>query len=281
MTDNVRKAILNASKGCNIMIYLVYLLICTVATTLGAISGIGGGVIIKPVFDAFAGLPVAAVSFMSGCTVLAMSVVSLLRSRGGDARVEPRRGTALALGAAAGGVAGKFIFDWVKRLSGNDGLVGTVQSAIMVVLTAGVLLYVLFKSRIHTYNIKGYPVCVIIGLALGLMSAFLGIGGGPINLAILCFFFSMDTKTAALNSIYIIFVSQLASLATALVSGGIPDFEWLTLAVMTAGGVAGGFIGRGLSRRMSAKAVDRVFMSLLAVITLISCWNLIKYAAMV
>ena len=34
------------------MEYIFYSLICLLATTLGAISGIGGGVIIKPVFDA-------------------------------------------------------------------------------------------------------------------------------------------------------------------------------------------------------------------------------------
>lgn len=40
----------------------------------------------------------------------------------------------------------------------------------------------------------------IAGSVLGIFSSFLGIGGGPINLMILSFFFSMDTKTAAFNS---------------------------------------------------------------------------------
>ena len=65
------------------MLYLFYFLICVTATTLGAISGIGGGVIIKPVMDALGGMSVSTISFLSGCTVLAMSVVSVLRSRGG------------------------------------------------------------------------------------------------------------------------------------------------------------------------------------------------------
>ena len=34
------------------------------ATTAGAISGIGGGVIIKPVLDAVSGLPVSTISFL-------------------------------------------------------------------------------------------------------------------------------------------------------------------------------------------------------------------------
>ena len=44
-------------------------------------------------------------------------------------------------------------------------------------------------------------------ITLGILSSFLGIGGGPINLVVLFFFFSMDTKTAAQNSLYTILFS--------------------------------------------------------------------------
>ena len=87
----------------------------------------------------------AQISFLSGCTVLAMTIVSLLRSRG--EKIELRRGTLLAVGAAVGGLLGKVVFDWVKSLTGSDGLVGVVQSVIMVLLTAGVGVYML--SLIH------------------------------------------------------------------------------------------------------------------------------------
>ena len=129
------------------MLYLFYFLICIAATTLGAISGIGGGVIIKPVMDAVSGLSVSTISFLSGCTVLAMSVVSVLRSRGGDAKIDPKKGTLLAIGGAVGGVSGKWIFDIVKSSFGNDGLVGTIQSILMVILTLGVLLIIVNMIR--------------------------------------------------------------------------------------------------------------------------------------
>ena len=93
-------------------------LICLLATTIGGISGVGGGVIIKPVLDATSGMPVATVSFLSGCTVLAMTITSMLRSRGGEVKVEPRRGTLLAIGAAVGGVVGKELFELVRASGG-------------------------------------------------------------------------------------------------------------------------------------------------------------------
>ena len=61
-----------------------------IATVLGSISGIGGGVIIKPVMDAISGLSSSQISFLSGTTVLTMTIVSLLRSRGGDVRIDRR-----------------------------------------------------------------------------------------------------------------------------------------------------------------------------------------------
>ena len=51
-------------------------LICFLASIIGAICGVGGGVIIKPVVDAFGLLTISQASFLSGCTVLAMSAYS-------------------------------------------------------------------------------------------------------------------------------------------------------------------------------------------------------------
>ena len=112
-------------------------LICLLATTAGGISGVGGGVIIKPVMDATSGLSVATISFLSGCTVLAMSFTSMVRSRGGEIRVEKRRGTPLAVGAAVGGILGKEIFEIVLQSGGNA--VRIAQQVLMILLTLGAL----------------------------------------------------------------------------------------------------------------------------------------------
>lgn len=260
------------------MQFVLYFLVCLIATTVGAISGVGGGVVIKPVFDAVAGMSVSQVSFLSGCTVLAMTIVSLLRSRG--EKIELKRGTLLAVGGAVGGLLGKVVFDWVKSLTGNDGLVGVVQSVIMILLTAGVGVYMAFREKIRTKNVQNAALCVIIGLALGVMSAFLGIGGGPINLVVLYYFFSMDTKQAALHSIYVIIFSQAASFVSSLAMQNVPAFDPVTLVVMVVGGVAGGFLGRAFNKKMSSRQVDMLFSILLAVITLISVYNLVHYASL-
>lgn len=263
------------------MDFVFYFFICLIATTLGAIAGIGGGVIIKPVLDALGSLSVTSIGFLSGCTVLAMSVVSLLRSRGGEVKIDPRKGTLLAVGGAVGGITGKYIFDIVKGSFVSDGLVGSIQSVLMIVLTLGVLVYVLRKDRIRSYHVENPVACCLVGLILGILSSFLGIGGGPINLAVLYFCFSMDTKTAALNSIYIILFSQIASLASTIAMGKVPDFSPLVLVSMAGGGVLGGFLGRAFSKKMTNNQVDLLFRWMLVLITGISCYNLYHYAKMI
>ena len=255
------------------LLAVVYFLICLAATTVGGISGVGGGVIIKPVMDAVSGLDAATISFLSGCTVLAMTITSMLRSRGGSVKVEKRRGTLLAVGAAVGGILGKELFELVRGAGGAA--VDISQQSMMILLTAGVFVYTLKKEGIKTHSVNNAAACLLIGFTLGLLSSFLGIGGGPINLAVLSFFFSMDSKTAALNSLYIILYSQAASFLNTLVRGTVPEFDWLVLIAMCVGGVLGGMLGRSISARLSNKGVDRLFLGLMAVITLISCYNLV------
>ncbi len=257
---------------------LIFFLVALGASAVGAICGIGGGVIIKPVLDLFHLETVSAISFLSGCTVLTMSCYSVGKSLlAGEKSVSLDVGTPLAVGAAAGGLLGNQLFALARELSDTPERVGAVQSACLAAVTLGTLLYTLNKSRISTHQIRNKGACAAIGLALGCMSSFLGIGGGPINLVVLYFFFSMDTKTAAANSLYIIFFSQLCSLLTTLITASVPDFRWLVLVLMAAGGLGGGVLGRRLNRRMDSRAVERLFILLMAVIICISLFNMRRY----
>ena len=154
---------------------------------------------------------------------------------------------------------------------------GGVQAACLAVITVGTLVYTLFKKRIKTHEIRSMLVCVVIGLMLGIMSSFLGIGGGPINLVVLYFFFSMDTKTAAANSLYIILFSQITSLVTTLVTRTVPEFQLISLVVMVAGGIGGGIVGRKINKKIDGAAVEKLFICLMAVIIAISIWNTYRY----
>lgn len=152
---------------------LIFFLVALTASVAGAICGIGGGVIIKPVLDLLHLETVTAISFLSGCTVLSMSCYSVGKSLlAKEHSVSLNVGTPLALGAAAGGLAGNQLFAAVRELSGSPDTVGAVQAACLAVVTAGTLLYTVNKSRISTRRVQNFAACVVIGLALGAMSSF-------------------------------------------------------------------------------------------------------------
>lgn len=261
------------------MLYIIVFLVCFLSSIAGAICGIGGGVIIKPVLDALGVMSVSAVSFLSGCTVLSMTTYSVLKSKmSGESRIEKKTGFPLALGAAFGGVAGKWLFSLISSLSPDKDKVGAVQAACLFVVTFGTLLYTLYKDKIRTYQVTAPAVCVAIGLVLGILSSFLGIGGGPINLVVLFFFFSMSTKTAAENSLYIIFFSQIASLVSSLLTGSVPEFQISMLVLMAAGGIGGGIAGRVINKRLTDRLVNRLFIVLMVVILFINVYNIYRFA---
>ena len=99
------------------MEYIIIVLVCFLSSVVGAVCGIGGGVIIKPVLDATGILAVTTGSFLSGCTVLSMSVVSLYKNM--RMKHDFVFDKAFATVIAAGGVAAKTSEDVEKYLSLN------------------------------------------------------------------------------------------------------------------------------------------------------------------
>ena len=249
---------------------IVLFIIALTASCIGAVTGIGGGVIIKPVIDILGLLPVSEASFLSGCTVLSMAVVSLLRNRKSKIKTDWKTSTFLAVGASAGGIIGKMAFDRI----GNGGELFFVQSLCLFLLTGAVLVYMLNQHRIHQWKISNKAAVTGTGVGMGLISAFLGIGGGPINLAVLHQLFSMETKRAALNSIYVILFSQSASLLYTILSGNMPQTELWRLALMIIGGIGGGLLGSEILKRITGAGADKVFNILMGVIMLISGINM-------
>ncbi|WP_024348078.1 sulfite exporter TauE/SafE family protein [Lacrimispora indolis] len=259
-------------------LYVLFFAASFFSTVAGTVCGIGGGVIIKPVLDSFGLMSASSVSFLSGCTVLGMSCCSFVKCKiSGDSPVSGKIGLPLAVGAALGGVFGKMMFQSMSDVFTDKNMIGAVQAVCLLVFTVGTLIYTLIKERISTHQIENRVSCLMVGLILGVVSSFLGIGGGPINLVVLFYFFSMETKVAAHNSLYIIMFSQFAGLISTLVTGSVPEFPFLLMVLMVTGGVLGGVGGRSINNKMSADDVDKIFIALMIVIIGINVYNIVKF----
>lgn len=234
--------------------------------------------IIKPVLDATGLMTVSAISFYSGSTVLSMTTVNLIKSFKGDTKVDWKRSGFLAVGSVVGGLLGNKIFNVVSNAFNQDTIVGLIQAVILFAITLGVLIFTIYKSKLSFKNIQSSLVCIIIGLLLGTISSFLGIGGGPINIAAISYLLGMSSKVTALNSLFVVFCSQISSIGSTILNGEIPQIEPLILVLMICGGVGGGLIGSKLSKKFSDKQVDKFFTGLLVVLCIINIYNIIKFS---
>lgn len=258
--------------------YIICLLVSLFASIIGNICGIGGGVIIKPVLDMLHLFPVSTISFLSGCCVLSMSTYSVIKSKcAGEIDIEGRTTVPLGVGAATGGILGKTLFDIVKSSASSQNAVGAIQAVVLFLMVFCTLIYTVYSEKIRKHSITNPIVCVVVGLALGLMSAFLGIGGGPINLVVLSYFFAIDGKKAAVNSLFVIFLSQFASLLVSIFSASIPEFPIALLIAMVLCGIFGGFVGRRINKSIGDDIQKKLFICLLALLLVICTYNFIHF----
>lgn len=259
------------------MIDLLFFFVSFLASTIGGICGVGGGIIIKPVLDATQAMTVSGVSFLSGCTVLSMALVSFLRNRSTGGLLSFRTSTPLAVGAVFGGFAGKGLFDYAKAQFTQESSLGALQAGLLFVVLLIPLVHTCCGSRMRTFHIESLVLCGVVGILLGGLSAFLGIGGGPINLTVLAILFSMDVKKAAANSLYIILFSQLASLVQVFATQSIPPVGFVPLAATIIGGIGGGLLGNGIYRKISTKTVQRLFLGFIVLVLIINTYNLLRF----
>ena len=60
------------------MQYIIYFILALLATTVGSLTGMGGGVIIKPLMDVFGGYDVQTIGVISSITVFTMAISFLI-----------------------------------------------------------------------------------------------------------------------------------------------------------------------------------------------------------
>ena len=260
--------------------YIVFFAVSFFACIIGRICGMGGGVIIKPVLDSLGIMSVATINFLSGCTVLGMTFWSI--GKGAikkESQVDLKTSTPLAAGAAVGGIMGKACFSAAERLFADPDTAGGIQAFLLLLATFATFLYTLRKDRIRSMHVSHPVLIILIGLALGMLGSFLGIGGGPFNMAVLFLFFSMPTKTAAQNSLYIILISQLASLLLQLFTGNVPPVIPAVLTGMILAGILGSETGSMINKRLNDKRTTVLFEGAMILVMLICLYNIKRFTS--
>lgn len=252
------------------LIGIIYFLVIVLANSLGAISGMGGGVLIKPVLDLIGHDSVAAVSFYSSVAVLTMSVVATGKQVRTGVKLNWRLIFWIALGAAAGGLLGKNVLGFAL-----DSFPEKSVLAVQISVTIVTILFAFLSTRFswQSFRLSGTHWYLCCGLLLGFFASFLGIGGGPINVALLMLMFGMPIKEATVYSICTILFSQATKVAGIVIAGEFAAFDLAMLWFIVPAGIVGGYAGSRLSHSLNATRVETVFQGMLLVVILINLYN--------
>ncbi|MFI3129451.1 MAG: TSUP family transporter, partial [Bacillota bacterium] len=115
----------------NWLLMVIYFAIAISATTVGALTGMGGGVIIKPVLDMIGGYDVATIGILSCVTVFAMSVSSIVRKVMQKSKFPVKLALYLSVGSMLGGLLGQNLLDHAIEAMGSGVKVTILQNVLL------------------------------------------------------------------------------------------------------------------------------------------------------
>ena len=264
---------------------LVIFLVSIIAGFIGALFGLGGGVLIIPFLTLVEGVPVPLAVGASIVSVVATSSSSAA-TYVQDHLTNLRLGMFLEIGTVAGAITGAFVAVFLPAsvLFVLFGLILLYATIIMVrargidfpadvkpdktsrILSLGGQYEDHSLNRVVKYEVTRTPLTVFIGYFAGIVSGLLGVGGGIINVPTMNLVSKVPVKVASATSNFMIGVTAAASASVYLLRG---DVNPLLAAPLIVGVAGGALLGTRVLKVTPPTRVKVAFGILLAAISLL------------
>ena len=264
---------------------LVIFLVSIVAGFVGALFGLGGGVLIIPFLTLVEGVPVPLAVGASIVSVVATSSASAA-TYVQDHLTNLRLGMFLEIGTVAGAITGAFVsvFLPASALFILFGIILLYATMVMIrargidfpanvrpdktsrILALGSQYEDQSLNRVVKYEVTRTPLTVFIGYFAGIVSGLLGVGGGVINVPTMNLVSKVPVKVASATSNFMIGVTAAASASVYLLRG---DVHPLLAAPLIIGVAGGALLGTRVLKVTPPTRVKVAFGILLAAISLL------------
>lgn len=252
------------------MTALVLLLGGMAAGCLGALAGVGGGILLVPLMSVL-GVPfpiAVATSLVAVIATSSGSAVRFLEDDLCDVRLGIQLETATVTGAIVGGLA-------ATRIP-----VGALRVAFGVLaLYLAIWQFLMARQQpaaddthagTGTFTIRNLPVGMAVSAVAGAISALLGIGGGALKVPVMNMVMGVPFRVASATSNYMIGVTAAASALLYFRRGQID----LGIAAPTVLGVlAGAALGSRLMPKVPVARLRALFGAVLVVIAVQMFWR--------
>lgn len=251
------------------MIFLFLLLIIGVsAGFLGALLGLGGGIVIVPA------LTLIPYFHMTIHEAIAISMTGVLAtSLGGTSRflseglTDLKLGTLLILGTTSGAIAGSLLSH-------------TLKSTVLEMIFPIVLFYAsyeMLKSQFKDKNPdspRRHPVAgIAFAFCAGVFAGIFGVGGGAINVSVMHLVMDAPMKIASATSNFMIGPTASAATFVYLLKGAV-DLSAATPVVI--GVFTGAKIGSGMLKKINTVVLKRIFVAVMILIAIEMLYHGIK-----
>jgi len=229
------------------------------AGVLGALTGIGGGVLLTPILALHFGIPIRQAIGTSLVAVITTSAASSsvhLQRHTTDIRL----GMTLELATSLGAAVMAYLVGYFNR-NFLEGLFAAflLYSSIMILAKHGKVKpeddsppAVNGDMVIPPYEPRRYPLGLASSLVAGALSGLLGIGGGPIKVPVMFIFMNVPLMVATATSNFMIGVTAAAS---AIVYYRRGDILVDIAAPLAVGVFMGSLLGARLAPRIHTKVV--------------------------
>jgi hypothetical protein len=239
------------------------------AGAVGALTGIGGGLIVTPVLTLVFGIPIHQAIGTSLCCVIATSsgaAASYVEHRLSNIRL----GMTLELATTLGAVSGALVAARMPR-----GALGVLFAA-MLAYAGGTMVRRSLKApkeepdAVPPYTIKHLPIGLLGSGVAGIVSGLLGIGGGPIKVPIMYLLMGIPFKVATATSNFMIGVTAAASAFIYYARG---DVRLLITAPTAIGVFVGASLGTHLMHRAPSRWLIMLFSCIMFYFAAMMIWK--------
>ncbi|HEU5402658.1 MAG TPA: sulfite exporter TauE/SafE family protein [Terriglobales bacterium] len=237
------------------------------AGLIGALSGIGGGIIITPVLSIYFGIPLV--------QAIGTSLVAVITTSTASSAVHVQRhttdiklGLTLELATALGAAIMAYLAIYVNRS------IVAVLFTFFLLYSAFTLLRRIWKTRgistkkpdngaLPAYAPKRYPAGLAASLVAGGVSGLLGIGGGPIKVPVMYLLMEVPLNVATATSNFMIGVTASASAFVYFRRG---DVMPTVAGPLVVGVFAGSLLGAKAAPKVQAKHIVLLLVVIMLVL---------------
>jgi len=227
-----------------------------IGVSLGVL-GSGGSIVTLPVLVYIAHVPAKEAVGMSMAIVGATSLFG--------AFIHWRRGnvdTRAALIFSLFGMAGAFLGSTGTHLLSKKALL-LLFSGVMLIVGS---LMLRGGPRLDKYRVCHIPRCMLVGFVVGLLTGFLGVGGGFLIVPALMLTAGLDTRMAGGTSLAVIALNAATGLLGQL---RYVSIDWTLLAGFLVFAFAGMLAGLAFARRLPENLLRRLFAIALIALALV------------